>query len=103
MNQYIWGNRFIKYSKNKGKSITLYFQSFTNVGINRVSDLLFIDGTVDESYLYGKIKDKRNILTQITPLRKTLKPYKLLIGDHTPKYVHTMQNNANEHIINVKS
>ena len=83
LRQPLWGNRFIGTSK-KQKYVCLYFTSFINRNINRVADLAFNDGLVDEKFIHDNIKDKRNFFGEITMLKKALKPFIDLIGKNIP-------------------
>ena len=49
---------------------------------------MFQNGIVDEQFIYRKIQNKNQIFREITLLRKALKPYKSLLGDHSPTERH---------------
>ena len=49
-----------------------------------MKDLCFHNGKLDENYLYGKIRNKCNILQEIIILRRALNPFKHLFSNHDP-------------------
>ena len=72
------------YSRNS----RLFFKSWINSGIFSIGNLRFVDGILDENYIYHTVQDHRNILSEISVIKKVLKPYKHLIGNHEPSYVN---------------
>jgi hypothetical protein len=56
--------------------------------------LKFSNGTVVETYLFAKVQNKRNILREITILRRALKPFKHLYIDHDPNVGHQPERNV---------
>ena len=88
LKQCLWGNRFI-YNEKKGKHECLFFVSFINSNIINIGDLNFINGHLDEKYIYRIITDKRQIFGQITKLKKALKTFSIIIGDHSPDDIQT--------------
>lgn len=100
--EYIWGNDLFKQYKQKYKRrVTLYFRSWVNCGITKIEHLSIVNGTVDETYLYNVIPDKRRLFAQILELKKVLKPFMGLLVDQEPKLEGNM--NSNESIIVRKS
>ena len=102
LNQHIWGNRHITYhDKNLKRECSIYFTHFIEKGIERVGDLKFTNGIINEYYIYDTVTHKNNILIEIALLRKTLRKYKHIIGTHSPvrnmariqTYKHDMPNN----------
>ena len=51
---------------------------------NWFNDLKFVDGKLDEFYIYEVVKDKRNIFCQLMILKSIFAQYKKLIGNHIP-------------------
>ena len=81
--QPLWGNDFIS-CKYEGKVKSLYYKNWMDAGILKVSNLRFIDGVLDEHFIYTKVLQKRNIFSEISRLKQALKPYEQYIGDHEP-------------------
>ena len=53
--QLLWGNKFLTYSKLKGKKKdVLFLRNWIRSGIIHISDLKFLNGNLDETYLYNK-------------------------------------------------
>ena len=46
---------------------------------------MFKEGHIDETFIHHNVKDKRHIFGEITKLKKALKPFIHLIGDHAPE------------------
>ena len=61
VNQCIWGNKFISFRQGNKKSV-LFLRNWIRSGVNRVSDLEFIDGKLDENYIYQKVGLSGSIL-----------------------------------------
>ena len=62
LTQHLWGNKFFTvYSKEYRKPICPYFQNWTIKGIVHVKNLRFINGSIDENFIYSSITDQRNI------------------------------------------
>ena len=49
-----------------------------------INDLKFVDGKLDEFYIYEVVKDKRNIFCQLMILKSIVAQYKKLMGNHIP-------------------
>ena len=47
-----------------------------------MQDIKFINGKIDCGYIYEKVKNKRNIIYEISILNKVLAPFKDMIGMH---------------------
>ena len=70
LNQILWGNRYIKTTKAGTRlQVTLYFKEWAHSKVMFVRDLKFVDGSLDENFIYNKIKDKQNIYIQIMTLK----------------------------------
>ena len=74
--QIIWGsNAFLETPTNGKKPTTLYFKNWISSGIIYVKNLYFLNGKIDENYIYNKIQNKRNIYIEIQLVKKALRPY----------------------------
>ena len=52
LEQHIWGNRYITYhDRHSRRELSLYFTNFVEKGIEKVGDLKFTNGIIDE-YIY---------------------------------------------------
>ena len=79
-NQVLWGNViFTQYNNRTKHDETLFFKNWINAGFHFVKSLKFINGALDETYIYDKIIDKRNIYCEILSLKKALSPYKYIL------------------------
>ena len=83
LDQCIWGNDFIT-CKDKGKKHVLYYKRWIDVGILKVNNLRFVNGILDENFIYTKVVYKTNILAEVSKLKIALRPYRQYIGDHEP-------------------
>ena len=80
LNQVYWGNViFTQYNNRTKQEETLFFKNWINAGFHFVKSLKFINGALDETYIYDKIIDKRNIYCEILSLKKVLSPYKYIL------------------------
>jgi hypothetical protein len=79
----LWANHNIAVRQN-GVDEVLHFKSFIESNIRYVKDLKFFNGAIDTTYLYEKIKDKRNIYAEIIKLQIALRAVTKLIKSHTP-------------------
>ena len=77
LNQHLWINRHITAKVQGSKTnTTLYFKEWLQSDNIFVNDLKFVQGELDENFVYEHVKDKRNIYVQIMQLRKDLKHMK---------------------------
>ena len=72
--QCIWGNKFLCIRKRNHKCV-LFLRNWIRSGVNRIGDLRFLDGKLDTNFMYQKIKQRRNILSEILIVREALLPY----------------------------
>ena len=72
----LWGNLSFLEKKPNNKKAPLFFRNWFLSGIFYVKNIRFIDGQVDEHFIYEKIDDKRNILVQLNILKQALRPYR---------------------------
>ena len=56
--------------------MTLMFTEWIKSGLLKVGNLKFNEGTLDENYIYQKVKNKSNIISEVTIVKKALKNYK---------------------------
>ena len=74
--QIIWGNKaFLETTQNGKKTSTLYFKYWIQSGLIYVKNLKFINGQLDENYIYNKVQNKTNIYIEIHLLKKAMRPY----------------------------
>ena len=75
-------NIFIAF--NRAKSLNnrevLYFKNWIDAGLIYVNSLKFTEGQIDVEYIYSKIKDKRNIYSEIFYVKEALRPFSQLIN-----------------------
>jgi len=93
LNQIIWGNHLFSLSKCKTKKL-LYFKEWVKSGIIRLGDCVFVNGSLDLSAMFNKIKNKCNIFSECTQLLQALRPYKGLLRNE--QGYNTIDNN--EHV-----
>ena len=84
LNQPLWGNKFIS-TNNRRKNKVLFLRNWIRSGINKISDLKFVNGELDEINIYNKIKIKINIYAEIFILKNAILPYKQIIKDYNNK------------------
>ena len=72
--EYLWGNKFIVKARH-GKNMALFFRNWIRSGVNKVSDLHFVDGKLDMKRMYDVIIFKNNILSELLTMRQALLPY----------------------------
>ena len=71
VNQCIWGNKFIMLRQGNKKCV-LFLRNWIRSGVKRISDLKFIDGKLNENYIYQKIGFSGNILREVFLLKNAL-------------------------------
>ena len=81
LDQPLWGNNFVYKSVGKKKE-TLYFKHWIDCGIIRIGNLRFINGIMDTEFIYGKVRKKHDIFSEISIIRNALRPFKHLILNH---------------------
>ena len=74
VNQCIWGNKFITFRQGNKKCV-LFLRNWIRSGVNKISDLKFIDGKLNENYIYQKIGFSGNILREVFLLKNALLPF----------------------------
>ncbi len=79
-NQSLWGNRFICVTR-KRKKCALFLRNWIRSGVNKVGDLKYVNGMLDEVYVYRTIRKQTNIHTEIALMKKALEPYRHLLID----------------------
>ena len=81
LEEIIWGNlHFTYFSKKTKNREVLYFKNRIDAGLIYVNSLKFTEGQIDVEYIYSKIKDKRNIYSEIFYVKKALRPFSQLIN-----------------------
>ena len=69
--QILWGNKHFSIKINKVKQV-LFFNNWIDAGIVYVKDLKFLNGKLDGDYIFIKVMKKRNILIEITQVKKVI-------------------------------
>ena len=91
LDQVLWGNRHLKVNLPQHRTNKcIFYKSWINSGIIYIKDLKFINGKLDDYYIFQKIRNKRNIFNQVYILKSILKKFETKIGDHLPTLVHTL-------------
>ena len=72
--QCIWGNKFLCIIKRNHKCV-LFLRNWIRSGVNRIGDLRFLNGKLGTNFMYQKIRQRRNILSEILIVREALLPY----------------------------
>ena len=81
LEEIIWGNlHFTYFSKETKNREVLYFKNWINAGLIYVNSLKFSEGRIDVEYIYSKIKDKRNVYSEIFYVKEALRPFSKLIN-----------------------
>ena len=78
LSQPIWGNKFIT-TKNKHKKKVLFLRNWIRSGVNKLEDLRFINGVLDETHIHQKINNKQNIYVEIILLKQALRPFEKVL------------------------
>ena len=55
--------------------MALFFRNWIRSGVNKVSDVYFVDGKLDMLHMYDIIISKNNILSELLTMRQALLPY----------------------------
>ena len=100
LNTYIWGNKWISYETASKKHV-IYFKSWIESGIIYVKDIKVTQGSIDERYIYNKLRTKNNYLAEIFTLKKALQTYLSTILENIPieRLENATQNQENDRII----
>lgn len=78
--QHLWGNKFVCTSCKNRKNV-LFLRNWIRSGVNKIKDLQFKDGKLDENFIYRAIHNKANIYTEILLVKKALAPFKQYIAN----------------------
>jgi hypothetical protein len=84
LDQPIWGNDFIRCNTSDGKNGYLMFKAWIECKLIKIKNLRFINGILDDQYIFNVVRNHSNILAEINILRKALKTYQMFIGSHEP-------------------
>ena len=80
MDQALWGNMHFIYDASKsGQKQTLFFESWIKSGLIYLRSFRFKNGTLDEDFIFEKVKNKSNIYCEILCVKKALKPFEDII------------------------
>lgn len=83
LSQCIWGNMFIT-NNVKNEKVTMCFKRWIDSGLLTIGQLRFTNGLLDEQYIYRKVLNKQNIISEVARLKKALKLYANILGNHEP-------------------
>ena len=73
-NQPLWGNKYIT-AHVAGKKNVLFFRNWIRSGIRKVSDVIFMNGILDENHINQKLLYKQNMYAEIMTMKDALRPY----------------------------
>ena len=59
----------------------MFFKRWIDAGLIYLSSFRFRNGTLDEEFVYEKVKQKQNIFCEILCVKETLKPYEQTIRE----------------------
>ena len=77
LNTYIWGNKWITYETASKKQV-IYYKSWIESCIIYVKAIKVTQGSIDERYIYNKLRTKNNYLAEIFTFKKTLQTSKIV-------------------------
>ena len=75
MDQCLWGNKFV-YVRKSNRKCVLLLRNWIRSGMDKISDLQFIDGNLDVDFLSTKIINKAIILTKVKLIQSAQYGYK---------------------------
>ena len=85
LGQALWGNMNFLYDASKsGQKPALFFHRWIESGLIYLGSFRFKNGTLDEDFIFEKVKNKSNIYCEILCVKKALKPFEDII-----KNIHT--------------
>ena len=73
--QPLWGNKHINRTQ-RGKTNVLFFRNWIRSGINDISHLQFLNGVLDETFVYRTVRNKQNIYAETLTVKHALLPYR---------------------------
>ena len=104
-NQPLWGNKYIT-AHVAGKKNVLFVRNWIRSGIRKVSDVIFMNGILDENHINQKLVYKQNMYAEIMTMKDALRPYQqhLIQIQHREinirVYTQNLHHDANELAIN---
>ena len=82
LDQVLWGNMHFLYGKSQSRQKqTLFFKRWIDAGLIYLSSFRFRNGTLDEEFIYEKVKQKQNIFCEILCVKEALKPFEQTIRE----------------------
>ena len=80
LDQVLWGNmHFLHETSVPNQKQTLFFKRWIESGLIYLREFKFTNGTLDENFLFCKVKNKKNIYCEILCVKKALKPFEDII------------------------
>ena len=84
LDEILWGNiMFTYYNLSTKDQETLFFKNWISSGFVHLRSLKFINGNIEETYIYNKTSDKRNIYCEILVIKNAILPYKTILAEYT--------------------
>ena len=81
--QPLFGNRYFTFNF-KNSCQTIYFSNWIKSGVKTLKDILIENGKINIEFLYRKINNTQNIISEISRLQKCLAPYNDIIRNNIP-------------------
>ncbi len=95
LDQVLWGNQnFTTEYSNRSRKRTLYLKTWINCGITCVKDLRFVNGEVDERYVYNKLHNRSNYLAEMHIIKTALRPFSQILHCNEPEMHANIQPSA---------
>ena len=85
MNQPLWGNKHF-FVRTRKMERPLYISNCIKGGILYVKDLNFVDGRLDEQYIFKHLKMKSNIMIELMMVKNALLPYRNIITQYPSSF-----------------
>jgi hypothetical protein len=82
LNQPIWGNTL--FMPRGRHHCTLHFPTWIESGLLYVKDFKFVNGEVDERFIYNKLTSRANFFGEMYKIKSVLRPFKAVINDYEP-------------------
>ena len=81
LDQTLWGNMHFLYDMpNSREKQALFFFNWIQSGLIYLRSFRFKNGTLDDDFIFEKVKNKNNIFCEILCVKKALKPFGHIIN-----------------------